>query len=82
MNKNVFYLTGFMGSGKSTIGPILANTMGWEFYDLDRVIEDKAGMTVKEIFEEFGEEHFRNLETETLSDLSIKKQVKFFTPSY
>jgi len=75
MNKNVFYLTGFMGSGKSTIGPILANTMGWEFYDLDRVIEDKAGMTVKEIFEESGENYFRNLETETLGELSIKKQV-------
>ena len=40
---NKIYLTGFMGSGKSTIGPILANTLGWEFYDLDHVIEKKEG---------------------------------------
>ena len=39
MKKKLIYLTGFMASGKSTIGPILANTLGWNFFDLDRVIE-------------------------------------------
>ena len=38
------YLTGFMTSGKSTIGPILANVLGWEFKDLDRVIEEIEGL--------------------------------------
>jgi shikimate kinase len=75
MYKKVVYLTGFMGSGKSTIGPILANTLGWEFYDLDKVIENKAGMTIKNIFEVFGETHFRNLEQEALIDISNYSQI-------
>jgi len=37
--KSLVYLTGFMGAGKSTIGSILANTLGWDYYDLDRLIE-------------------------------------------
>src|SRR5690554_6409487 len=68
--KQIIYLTGFMGSGKSTIGPILANTLGWDFYDLDRVIENKTGKKVREIFEQDGESFFRSLETETLKELS------------
>lgn len=59
-----------MTSGKSTIGPILANTIGWEFFDLDRVIEEETGKKIKEIFEEDGEDHFRKIETETLLMLS------------
>jgi broad-specificity NMP kinase len=39
MQSQRIYITGFMGSGKSTIGPILANTLGWDFYDLDDEIE-------------------------------------------
>jgi shikimate kinase len=45
--KNIIYITGFMGSGKSTIGPILANTLGWDFYDLDKVIEIKTGRKIR-----------------------------------
>jgi shikimate kinase len=70
MDKKVVYLTGFMGSGKSTIGPILANTLGWEFYDLDNVIENKAGMKIKEIFDGHGENHFRILERKALLEIS------------
>lgn len=73
--KQIIYLTGFMGSGKSTIGPILANTLGWDFYDLDRVIEEKTGKKIKEIFNEDGEQFFRQIETETLRDLSFKDKV-------
>ncbi len=69
MNR-IIYLTGFMGSGKSTIGPILANTLGWDFFDLDKVIEKKAGMKIPEIFEKEGEQFFRELEIETLSALT------------
>ena len=72
MNKNVIYLAGFMGSGKSTVGPILANTMGWEFFDIDNLIEVKSGLQVKDIFDKFGEDHFRNLETESLIEVSGK----------
>lgn len=66
MKKKLVYLTGFMASGKSTIGPILANTLGWNFIDLDKVIEETAGKSVRTIFEENGEDYFRELETETL----------------
>ena len=41
MRKKIYYLTGFMAAGKSTIGPILANTLGWDFLDLDKAIEVK-----------------------------------------
>ena len=61
-----------MGSGKSTIGPILANTLGWEFYDLDHVIEKSLKMKITQIFETNGEEYFRKKETETLTELSVK----------
>lgn len=70
MKKKLVYLTGFMGCGKSTIGPILANTLGWGFYDLDRVIEQRVNKKVTEIFESEGEAFFRKLETETLTELS------------
>jgi shikimate kinase len=68
--KQIIYLTGFMGSGKSTIGPILANTLGWDFYDLDRVIENKTGKKIREIFERDGEDFFRTMETDTLKEIS------------
>ncbi|MFO7446685.1 MAG: shikimate kinase [Ignavibacteriaceae bacterium] len=70
MNAAIIYLAGFMGSGKSTIGPILANTLGWDFFDLDKVIEQRAAKKIKEIFDESGEPYFRNLETETLIEVS------------
>lgn len=59
-----------MGSGKSTIGPILANALGWDFYDLDRVIEKRTGKKIREIFEQDGEIFFRRIETETLKEIS------------
>jgi shikimate kinase len=68
--KQIIYLTGFMGSGKSTIGPILANALGWDFYDLDRVIEKRTGKKIREIFEQDGEIFFRRIETETLKEIS------------
>lgn len=70
MKKNIIYLTGFMGAGKSTVGPILANTLGLDFYDLDKVIEEKLGKKVSDIFKDHGEEFFRKEETNALLDLS------------
>jgi shikimate kinase len=70
VKNKIIYLAGFMGAGKSTVGPILANTLGWDFYDLDKVIEEKAGKKIKEIFEKNGEPFFRTLESETLRELS------------
>jgi shikimate kinase len=69
------YLTGFMTSGKSTIGPILANVLGLEFFDLDKEIEEKEKLSVVEIFETKGEQYFRNLEKEFLRELSKKNNI-------
>jgi shikimate kinase len=60
------YLTGFMGCGKTTVGPLLARRLGAPFVDLDREIERRAGMTVREIFARQGEPAFRGMEAEAL----------------
>ncbi len=70
-NKNYrIYLTGFMGSGKSTIAPILANTLGFTFVDIDREIETLTGKEISEIFSDLGEEYFREVESSVLLEVS------------
>ncbi len=66
-------LTGFMGTGKSTIGKRLCALTGAEFIDTDAVIEKETGMEIKDIFALYGEEHFRNLETDVIKRLKNKK---------
>jgi shikimate kinase len=61
-------LTGFMGAGKSTLGPLLAQSLAWDFLDLDTAIESRAGMSVPEIFAQQGEAGFRALEAAALLD--------------
>ena len=65
--KGHLYLVGFMGSGKSTVGPILAEQLGRTFLDLDDLIEDAAKMDIPRIFDLRGEAHFRELETRILA---------------
>ena len=60
------YLVGFMGSGKSTVGRMLAHRLGWDFVDLDDEIEKRAAATIPEIFEKLGEPAFREMERSTL----------------
>jgi shikimate kinase len=62
------YLAGFMGSGKSTIGRLLADRLGWHFVDLDTEIEARVRMNIFEIFEAQGEAEFRRLERETMRE--------------
>ena len=64
------YLVGMMGSGKSTVGRLLAETLQYRFFDTDDVIEKSLGATVSQIFEENGEEVFRDIETKVLQELS------------
>jgi shikimate kinase len=68
--KSLIFLTGFMGSGKSTIGPILANTLGFDYLDVDRHIEQKTNKQVAEIFSTEGEKAFRAMEREALLELT------------
>lgn len=62
----VIVLVGFMGCGKSTVGRLLAERLGWQFVDLDDEIERRSGTQILEIFEEQGEPKFRELEHEAL----------------
>src|SRR5208337_4621708 len=61
-------LTGFMGAGKSTIGKLLAQKLGWRLLDTDTVIEARTGSTIAQLFAQRGETAFRELETETIRD--------------
>lgn len=68
-------LTGFMGTGKTETGKILAKKLGWQFFDTDLVIEKEVGMKVNDIFERNGEPYFRNAETNTVKLISLLDRV-------
>lgn len=63
------YLVGFMGCGKSTVGAMLADEIGWRFLDLDERIEGEQKETIASIFETRGEEAFRKIESEALQQV-------------
>ena len=71
MKKNLI-LTGMMGVGKSTVGKSLSKKLNMNFIDIDKLIEKNENSTIPKIFEENGEEYFRNLEKK-ISLLEIKK---------
>lgn len=73
--KENIFLCGFMASGKSTIGPILANVLGYGFIDLDKYILKIKGKTVRQIFEDEGESQFRIYEEEIISEISKLKNI-------
>lgn len=66
------YLTGFMGSGKTTIARMLADRLGWNFIDIDSEIENAEQTTIAQIFESRGEPEFRRIETETIRKITRK----------
>jgi shikimate kinase len=63
------YLVGFMGCGKSTVGKIVAEELGWNFIDLDDRIEKAAGAAISSLFESRGEAAFREIEREHLREV-------------
>lgn len=64
-----------MGSGKTTVGEYLSKELGWDLYDVDRMVEKHEGMTVEEIFDKKGEEYFRKREVEVLKEVAKKEGV-------
>ena len=64
------YLVGMMGSGKTTVGKLLAEQLNYRFFDTDILIETIVGKTIKEIFSQEGEATFRGLETQVLGEVS------------
>lgn len=63
-------LTGFMGSGKSTVGPLVARQLGWQFVDADDVIAAEAGCTIAQLFAHQGEAAFREREHAVIARLA------------
>src|SRR6185369_17587015 len=61
------YLVGFMGSGKTTIGRLLAERLGWTFVDIDEAIETSESRPIAEIFDTLGEDAFRRIKRETIA---------------
>jgi shikimate kinase len=75
MRKGRIFLTGFMGSGKSTVGPILANSIGYDYVDTDTAIEGREGKSVREIFDQAGEELFRSFEEALIINLCERENI-------
>ena len=69
------FLIGYMGCGKTTLGEVLARQMKCRFIDLDEYIEVRQGRSIVEIFDEMGENHFRELETEALLEVAAMTDV-------
>lgn len=74
MDMNIM-LIGFMGTGKSTIAGKLKEMLNIEQIEMDTLIAEEAGMSIPDIFEKYGEAHFRDLETEMLRKFQDKKPV-------
>ena len=72
-------LVGFMGSGKSTVGQQLADELGKEFLDCDRVLEERTGVDIPYIFDIEGEEGFRRREAAVVRELTAKRGIVLAT---
>lgn len=78
MQQNIF-LVGLMGSGKTTVGKLLAKRLGLKFLDSDQEIESRTGATISWIFEIEGEDSFRQREMETIDELTSRKGILLAT---
>ena len=79
--KGCIFLIGFMGSGKTTVGKILARRLGASFFDTDSLIEERAGMPVPELFATRGEGTFREMERDLLRELSTRSRKRGSRPA-
>jgi shikimate kinase len=67
------FLAGFMGSGKTTLGQLLAEKLEWRFVDLDARIEEAVGMPIAQVFELYGESAFRRFEHDALAGVAAER---------
>ena len=72
-------LVGFMGAGKSTVGRLLADALGWRFFDIDAVIESEEGRAIGDIFRSDGESRFRETENRIMARMLDERQVVLAT---
>ena len=78
MNQSFDYnivLIGFMGTGKSTISEYMKQKFGMEVIEMDQIIEQRQGMSISKIFATYGEEYFRDLETDLLIEMQSRKNL-------
>lgn len=68
-------LIGFMGTGKSTVSSYLKRNFGMEVVEMDQIISERQGMNISDIFKTYGEEYFRDLETDLLIEMQSRKNV-------
>jgi len=74
-NKQNIFLIGLMGTGKTTVGRQLSRKLKMDFYDSDRVIEQRTGADIPLIFEKEGEAGFRKREVSVIDELTQKKSI-------
>jgi len=72
-------LIGFMGSGKSKVGEALARKLGWDFIDTDKLVVEKGGASIPEIFRTRGEAAFRDLERQVVTEVAKKNRLVIAT---
>lgn len=69
------FLTGFMGSGKTTVGQMLASALNWQFIDLDQHIEKQQQQSIRHIFDTKGEAAFRQMEHDALKEVATLSNI-------
>jgi shikimate kinase len=67
---DLLFLIGYRGTGKSTVGPLVAARLGWHFLDADALLEERHGQSIREMFAAVGEAGFRDREAELLAELA------------
>jgi shikimate kinase len=75
----LLFLVGYRGSGKTTVGCLVAERLGWDFLDADSVLEGRCGRTIREIFAAEGEAGFRDKEAAVLADLCARTKTVIAT---
>lgn len=79
MNIQRVIITGFMGTGKSSVGKLVAERLSWLFFDTDALVETTEGLSIFEIFEKKGEDYFRKLESRCFEGLVSLNEVVIAT---
>jgi shikimate kinase len=77
--KRNIVITGFMGTGKTTVGLVVSKRLKMDFHDTDDMIERESGLTISRIFDEYGEDYFRNLERKVIEDLASRNYIVIAT---
>lgn len=77
--QKIIILTGFMGTGKTTVGKLLATQLGYEFIDTDELIQTRQGRSIPQIFAELGEPAFRQMERDLAKELANRDRLVIST---